>query len=378
MNIFPYLRASEARGFRRWFNRRNSFRTRLVGWILLAFGCALAAAAYLGFGPTPARLYSGFAVALAAGLLCSHHGQRRRRYGWSHAGDWLILTTALVWMFTAVFERLAVGFGLAEFVIGILALAIFRDMRPLTALVLFPALTLIYGTLLWSNGHGEWEALINSNVAAVFAVTWSWSSYRSRIIEYRNQQLLRQLHRQNRELASLALRDALTGLPNRRYFEQVSARFWDEPGNAHQPLTLVLADIDHFKHYNDAHGHPGGDALLQQLAELLADQLRSGGVCARLGGEEFAILLERETTATGMTIAQRLAPLAERHLNITLSFGVASLQPAQGSLAQLYQAADDALYRAKHAGRNRIVVARPSVSLPEHPAAGAEATEAAH
>jgi len=132
----------------------------------------------------------------------------------------------------------------------------------------------------------------------------------------------------------------------------------------------LMIDVDHFKRYNDAYGHPQGDMLLKNLAELIQNNFKETDIVARYGGEEFAVLLvEMETKDQAVAVAERLRAMVERHKfsyeetqpggGVTISIGV-SCYPEDGLEAdELIQAADEALYRAKNEGRNRVVAASP-------------------
>ncbi len=174
------------------------------------------------------------------------------------------------------------------------------------------------------------------------------------------------------ELRAQAGTDALTGIANRRAFLE---RADDEVNRALRyghPLSLLMIDIDHFKQVNDAHGHAAGDAALVRLVEACAPELREHDVLARLGGEEFVVLLPHTDTARAMLVAERLRQAVERTpvepppnakggvFHITISLGSATLQfdqPADApeSLSTLLERADRALYGAKHGGRNRVM-----------------------
>ncbi len=163
----------------------------------------------------------------------------------------------------------------------------------------------------------------------------------------------------------LGLVDALTGLHNRRYFD---ARLVEEISHARRtttPLCCLYIDIDHFKQINDQYGHARGDQILQWLANTLKSQMRRNDVLARLGGEEFAVLLTETEPATAMDIAERIR-LAVAHgsraglaFPVTISIGVSTLDDdalAPDRAGQcLLHAADQGLYQAKRSGRNRIV-----------------------
>ena len=175
----------------------------------------------------------------------------------------------------------------------------------------------------------------------------------------------------NAKLALLSTTDGVTGIGNRRRFDERLATEWMRCGRHGAPLAVVLIDIDHFKLYNDHYGHLGGDECLRRVAQLLQACIRRADeVAARYGGEEFVLLLPDATLADATVVAQRCLdslrsaalphPRSPTAPTLTLSIGVASLVPRpQDSTDTLVQAADAALYRAKHGGRNRIEVFAP-------------------
>lgn len=171
----------------------------------------------------------------------------------------------------------------------------------------------------------------------------------------------------SRLMRVLADHDSLTGLHNRRSFNRQLERLWRLAQREEVSLAMLICDIDHFKLYNDRYGHQGGDAALQQVGQLLAGAGRRPlDMSVRLGGEEFAVLLYDISPSEAHQRAEQLRAALE-HLRIahagsdtagvvTLSIGVACLQPAQGgTFGQLYEQADRALYQAKSQGRNRVV-----------------------
>jgi diguanylate cyclase (GGDEF)-like protein len=174
------------------------------------------------------------------------------------------------------------------------------------------------------------------------------------------------LQRLNDELRRLAILDELTGIPNRRYFNLLLAQEWSRAAREVQPLSLVLIDVDAFKGYNDRYGHPAGDACLARIAQALhALTRRPGDAVARIGGEEFAVLLVHTAGHGAGVVAETLRSAVEglglEHAGsgygrVTISLGVASTIPDRGSRPErLLAAADRALYEAKAAGRNRVV-----------------------
>ena len=168
----------------------------------------------------------------------------------------------------------------------------------------------------------------------------------------------------NEHLAALATVDALTGLANRRLFDERLAQEWRRAQRAERPLGLVMVDIDHFKSYNDTYGHPAGDACLVNVARIIGADLRPGDLAARVGGEEFALLLPGSDLHMSLRVARLLRLEVQSagilHVGIetgvvTASVGVASMVPPPGAEAKdLIRAADEALYDAKRRGRNRV------------------------
>jgi diguanylate cyclase (GGDEF)-like protein len=169
------------------------------------------------------------------------------------------------------------------------------------------------------------------------------------------------------EVELLSRQDALTGLANRRYFDETSRREWDVAWRRGESVAIIFLDVDFFKPYNDTYGHPAGDNVLQQVSQAIAAAVwRPADVVARYGGEEFVVLLPDTNLAGACEIASRIeqavAKLAIPHGasrvadRITVSMGVAAMIPyADNSCSALILAADQATYAAKSAGRNRIV-----------------------
>ena len=160
----------------------------------------------------------------------------------------------------------------------------------------------------------------------------------------------------NVQLRSLADSDGLTGLSNRRHFDLVFGQLMQRASERNEPVSLLLLDVDHFKHYNDQHGHQAGDDILRTLALAMRESVRPDTLVARYGGEEFAVLAPHCDAAQAHEIAQRIRTrLATRLGGVTVSSGIATRVGASGEDGGVLIArADAALYRAKHNGRDRI------------------------
>ncbi|AMG36292.1 diguanylate cyclase [Achromobacter xylosoxidans] len=193
-----------------------------------------------------------------------------------------------------------------------------------------------------------------------------FASVMAQIVLYRRETRLR-LEVESR-LEKEAQTDGLTGIANRRTFDEALTREWASAMRDGQPLSLLFLDADHFKRYNDRYGHQEGDELLKILALTMRGKARRPrDLAARYGGEEFVALLPDTTRERARVIAenirQAVAGLGAPHEDneggiVTVSIGVATLQPRPGDdVAALVEAADAAVYRAKEAGRNRVMVA---------------------
>jgi diguanylate cyclase (GGDEF)-like protein len=264
---------------------------------------------------------------------------------------------------------LNLGLGLAYAVLSVLAVvgaqreipALHWPLRLLSLMVAVLALlTLARGVAVVQVGTGP-----------LFAGPWAQAYYGYSILftMLLGPNLLWMVFvRLNERLNELATRDALTLLLNRNGLEEVVRRHF---GSRPPPqLVLLLLDIDHFKHINDTHGHAAGDLVLRGVGQALTVHLRKGDVVARWGGEEFLVCCVGADTLTAVGLAERLrlAVEASTHLlpdgqvlRCTVSVGVSGSLDSALHWQAATRAADEALYRAKHAGRNRVV---PSVAQP--------------
>ena len=169
------------------------------------------------------------------------------------------------------------------------------------------------------------------------------------------------------ETRQLSITDPLTGLANHRQFYDQLGREFRRSQRYRRPLTLLMLDLDRFKHFNDTYGHLAGDQALRETADVLRQNARSVDILARYGGEEFAIILPETEATRALIQAERVCVAVAGHAldglkgeaarGVTVSIGLAALTPAMKRIEDLVQAADEALYRAKSGGRNRIMVA---------------------
>ncbi|AVE07252.1 diguanylate cyclase [Pseudomonas sp. R11F] len=201
-------------------------------------------------------------------------------------------------------------------------------------------------------------ALLTSGATGVLCIGLLWLTWMLR-------RELRRRYRAEQVLSELAATDALTGLANRRVLDQRLQLEWDRAQRSTEPLTLLMIDVDHFKAFNDRHGHHGGDEALRTVAQVISDNIRRpADLAARYGGEEFAVVLPHTDVKGAWVIAEHirssvehlpLVPGAEQP--ITVSIGMSTWDKhSHMSLETLLLSADQALYEAKYSGRNRIAM----------------------
>lgn len=173
-----------------------------------------------------------------------------------------------------------------------------------------------------------------------------------------------ELQEKKSELEQLAYYDPLTGLPNRRFFFDHASLLLESSKRYGTPLSLLVMDIDHFKRINDTYGHEAGDLILKNFANILRKSIRQSDLPARLGGEEFVLLMPNTNLQQGKVAAERIRVnfqnsfivYEEKEIRATLSGGLAGYTPGVDKIDDLIKMADEALYRAKDLGRNRIEV----------------------
>lgn len=229
-----------------------------------------------------------------------------------------------------------------------------HDLKSVALLPLLRQHTLIGSLNLGSRSPSRFESGIGTQFLQHLAAVVSACIENARLHE---------------QIKLVGLHDPLTGINNRRFFDQRIGEEVEWARRYHLPLSCLFIDLDHFKRVNDEHGHQAGDAVLVAVARLLGERLRSTDVLARFGGEEFVILLPNTSTRDAMEIAEQIRrrvaaqrfPLPSgEDVSLTLSIGVAtlSLQSAIDSSKQLLEAADQAVYAAKLNGRNQARHAR--------------------
>ncbi|GIE94688.1 hypothetical protein Ari01nite_21530 [Paractinoplanes rishiriensis] len=165
------------------------------------------------------------------------------------------------------------------------------------------------------------------------------------------------------QVSQLATIDGLTQVANRRHFMEIAGHELAEARGGRQPLAVIMADIDHFKRINDTWGHQAGDDVIRTVAARLRDGIRDGDVVCRYGGEEFAVVLPDAGDAAPIVAERLRAAIAETPVDtvagplpVTISVGVAYLAATDSDVGTLLGRADECLYRAKHAGRNRVAI----------------------
>jgi len=346
-------------------------RARLLAWLQLAL-LALAALTlpflllYLPGNNPSQTAYSVLVAGVMVVLLLAY---RLGRGGHYQGSAWLTVTaiTAGPWVSVGL-ERSFLSGNVVPlvFIVVPVFLASILLAAPATALLAAVQLTglLLVPLIYPATDTRSWPSLV------IFVLLIAVLSMVAAII---NQQDLAQIAAQTRQLSQSearlreqSVRDALTGLFNRRYLEETLARELGRAERAHGSLGLLLLDIDHFKRINDTYGHAAGDQVLRELGSLLKTSVRGSDIACRYGGEEFVLLLPEATRETTRQRAETIRAATSRMAvsdqgrtlaPITLSVGAAAY-PADGADADaLLQRADDALYRAKREGRDRVALA---------------------
>lgn len=262
----------------------------------------------------------------------------------------------------------------------VLATALFHIHLPIPDHIL--AKEAVRLTLAFRLEDDDWK-IVHSGISVPYYLVRDGEVYPIKGLHERNQELeelvderTHALEAANNKLELLSNTDGLTGIANRRSFDHAFTQEWNRAQRAGSMLSLIMLDVDNFKHYNDYYGHLAGDDCLRALAGALAGtERRAGELPARYGGEEFVVLLPDTSSPDAMAAARRIQhavwALKLAHAEtatgiVTFSLGVASVVPSREQLAgDLVQQADDALYRAKEAGRNCVQAAQNRSSAPD-------------
>lgn len=271
-----------------------------------------------------------------------------------------------------------VGNGIATFLVICMAVAVLSLMRPALSAALFGLAFVFFFSVLRTRAIDS-ALLASLQIQAIAVVLMAqliavmvWHQYACRVLLSRRLEAAHaDLLAKQKELESLAEHDMLTGLYNRRKFMQLAEQELGRVSRIPTETWLLMVDLDFFKRINDQYGHPVGDGVLQQVAAILKDGVRSTDVVARIGGEEFIVLMPNTRREGAMAVAEKLRiavrtrplELLERLVPVTASFGVTGLAPHQrASIDTLYAAADKALYVAKNLGRDRVECLDPAVT----------------
>jgi len=307
--------------------------------------------------PRTLMLRIGMAACLVPCILALRWGMTLRPFTALQYAS--VVATQFFWL--AVLRRLDGGLvygigGYMYYALGMLVIGLplrFRDnVWGLSASLLVPDLVAAAGRLPGFS-YARYNTLVLPAGGLALFVLWAFDRLFRRTFNYQ------------RNVERMAGEDALTGLPNRRQFMRAGEHMFDSARRYGRPASVLVIDLDHFKAVNDRYGHAAGDAVLRAAAGLLKQHERGADLPARLGGEEFAILLPETDLEGAVAVAERLRAACEAMrvtvpgglwsgLAVTMSLGVATYEPEDKSFEDLLHRADATLYRAKHEGRNRV------------------------
>lgn len=283
----------------------------------------------------------------------------RKRLSWIFTLNAIAATLTIAWVLDVVPDGFLWGLSSFFYVpLSLLVMPRFRVVAANCALLL-----LIVNVMMYFNDSRR-LVVINANFFLGFMCLISG------VLAYLNEKRDRRVFHLEQDLEFLANIDSLSGAFNRRHFEEAAGEEIVRAQRLNHALSLLMMDADHFKRINDAYGHAVGDATIRAIANASRMVFRSSDLLARMGGEEFAVLLPEADLEAARLAAERLQTalrlvaiptdgaknLTQNVVTLTLSIGVASLQP-DDNLDSLLQRADAALYDAKNQGRNRVVVA---------------------
>lgn len=315
-------------------------------------------------------------VALVVGVLTQWHlrqAHASRALGVSLQIGVVVAYLALGAALTLADLKVGAPAGVGSYLLVSIVLSAMVLLRPGVSVPVFFVVYGFFNAALVHLGLGSAQyaslQLITLTVPVLSSVvsTMIWRQYVKATL------LKRQLSASNAELLYLAQHDTLTGLYNRRYFTPEATAELARAARAKTPTSMLIADIDWFKKINDGYGHPLGDAVLQQVAQRLVAGVRVTDVVARLGGEEFVVLMPNTARAGAMALAEKLRASVDQqmlHLHhhaipVSLSVGVSEFPAGDtGAFEELYGAADKALYVAKRNGRNRVEFCQAATRAP--------------
>ncbi|HYF75836.1 MAG TPA: GGDEF domain-containing protein [Symbiobacteriaceae bacterium] len=363
----------------------GAINSQRINWLLLVMAIVHLAHLVIFWprGPVPpdepALWRTGVIAAHASMLLfiallsvAKHFVERSPRYaqpGMTILSQAAALAYLLHGVTTAVVDQMVTP-AITPLLVASTGVAVAIVLRPWAAAINYGlALAIFFYGVSFTQTNPEMlmSARVNSMTAAGLGFGLAVLHWRTQVLAIRQQRRIeeqqRELQAKNRELTLLASRDSLTGLLNRTQFYQDVTREAARMARSGSPACLLLIDIDHFKQVNDTYGHPTGDAILQHIARIMTATVRQIDLLARLGGEEFAVLLPDTSLADAVRVAERLRvgiaggpiSIGAQSVMVTASIGVAPLVlGASALLDDGYRAADRALYQAKADGRNCV------------------------
>lgn len=266
----------------------------------------------------------------------------------------------------AAIDQLLTSSSITAYIIACMISGIVFLIRPLHSIIVFAAgygVYFFFLQMITPNVEILMGYSINGLTAAMIGLVLSFIMWRNHQIDSKQKEHIQKqklaLEKANKELREIAYLDPLTGLPNRRHFDNVIR----EETFYTRESCLIMIDFDHFKSINDAHGHPAGDKVLMQTSKLLKKNIRKDDIICRLGGDEFLLLLPQTNLSEAKKVAEKLRKLIEEHVfhlgsqtvTITASFGVSRLICANNdSLINYYSSVDKALYCAKQKHGNCV------------------------
>lgn len=217
--------------------------------------------------------------------------------------------------------------------------------------------------------HQTFQQKMRQIFFATVAVTIFFSMMATTLLHllYRRIESMRFIQEMSQNLYELATKDYLTKVANRRHFYKLASHAFEYAKRHGRTISIMMLDVDHFKNFNDTYGHRTGDAVLQSIARLCEEALRTTDIIGRYGGEEFIIMIPEMPTDKVFYVAERLRKSIEEALietetavcRLTVSVGTAQLESSDKNLEAVICRADKALYEAKNGGRNRVVVSKP-------------------